>query len=96
MNTQRLITSKEAAEYCGLSVATFRSFAKRNNFRRIPGQYVYDRIELDRILDKFNKPIAKEGRLGYDYEAEIMKVKPYEDILKERKHRHKAAQRWDD
>lgn len=45
------MNSKEAAAYCGLSVVSFRAFAKRNGIKRIGGAYVYDLQAIDRAID---------------------------------------------
>lgn len=79
MKEPRVISTKEAAEYCGLSVVSFRRFARRNRLKRIPGIYGYDRNSIDFLLDSLN-PLAKKLKSEYSFTAEIAKVKPYEGI----------------
>lgn len=97
MNTQRLVRVSEAAEFCGLSVASFRSFAKKNDFKRIPGHYRYDLAELNRILDSINQaPVAKGGEVAYSYSVDVAKIGKRTNALKagKRKHNQSQASEW--
>jgi hypothetical protein len=86
------MSSKEAAAYCGLCVQSFIAFAKRRNFRRIPGTYRYDRRALDKLLDSLYR-LEEGGERGYNLEAQTAKVKSYADILRARKSRKEALKR---
>lgn len=65
---KRLLTTDEAAEYCGVSAGTFRAHV-RVHPRKIGAAVRYDRVELDRWIDQnevaspIDKPLTDEDWL---------------------------------
>lgn len=61
---KRLLTGQEAAQYCGVSVTTFRSLVPVSPVR-IGGAVRFDRVELDRWITKAtrNEPLTAEDWL---------------------------------
>lgn len=79
---KRLLNSAEAAEYCGLSVRTFRSLVRRGV---LPGALKqtrrYDRVALERKLDQLS---------GIGPHAEQPAISAY-DKWKATQHENKAG-----
>lgn len=55
---RRMLTTEEAADYCGLSVNSFRAYVRVPpvNFGR---SVRYDRKQVDEWLDRFRRPITR-------------------------------------
>lgn len=71
MTSRRLVKSAEAASYCGLSVAAFRAWIKREHLRiKVRGANLYDLQALDFALNKMNGiaeiPKAENDNLAFE------------------------------
>jgi hypothetical protein len=67
---KRGLTAQEAAEHCGLSVAGFHNWVKRQGIQcRIPGSNRYDLRALDAAIDKL---------MGIAQPAPERELTPYE------------------
>lgn len=75
---KRLVSSKEAAAYCGLSVRGFQAWIKRCGLRvKVRHANLYDlnalNVALDRISGIETKPVLEEGDAYF--ERELAKAK---------------------
>lgn len=93
MDGQRLISTEQAAAYCGLSVRGFRAFAKKNNFPKANGAPRYDIKALDTLIDKmYGFPVAQGVEVNYSYEADLAKLKDRTNALKAARHKHSSKE----
>ncbi len=84
MPEPRLLSRKEAAHYCGLSVGSFNKAVDNGDIkvepRRIGHRVLYDRHAIDRALDALSglgpsspAKLVRE-RLGHEGKVEVRKV----------------------
>lgn len=83
----RLMKAKEAAAYCGLSVAGFKAFLKSQKINcKIHRTRLYDLAALDRALNRISgleNPAKSEAEIYYLEKARINK-----DAILPRRYKH--------
>ncbi len=89
--TPRLLSSKDAAAYCGMSVNAFMAASKKGILPgRIKGTYRYDKQALDRAIDRFSCISAEKTANNVSiFQREIRKVGTNETLPGAHKHSSK-------
>lgn len=94
MTEQRFASSKEAAAYCGLSVAGFRAFLKRRRLKiKVDGANLYDLKALNLTMDRLHgigpEPVIEDD--GAYFRRQLRKADKNEVFAT--KYQHSAERR---
>lgn len=90
---KRLVNSTIAAQYCGLSVRSFRAFIKRSNIRcKLDGTRLYDLVALSRAIDRKTGQAPKiEMSKEHILQRELLKERANASIPRRHKRCKEAA-----